>query len=58
MKTKQEILEKIAEINNRLFNIDMVDVWQENDRNAYDRLLKEKQELELELEKIENGKSE
>lgn len=58
MKTKQEILERIAEINNRLFNIDMVDVWQENDRNAYDRLLKEKQELELELEKVENGKSE
>ena len=58
MKAKQEILERIAEINNRLFNIDMVDVWQENDRNAYDRLLKEKQELELELEKVENGKSE
>ena len=54
MKTKQEILEKIAEINNKLFNIDMVDVWQENDRNAYDRLLKEKQELENELEKLEN----
>lgn len=58
MKTKEEILQRIAEINNRLFNIDMVDVWQENDRNAYDRLLKEKQELELELEKMENGKSE
>lgn len=54
MKTKEEILQRIAEINNRLFNIDMVDVWQENDRNAYDRLLKEKQELELELEKVEN----
>lgn len=57
MKTKQEILERIAEINNRLFNIDMVDVWQENDRNAYDRLLKEKQELEIELEKIENERN-
>ena len=58
MKTKQEILERIVEINDRLFNIDMVDVWQEEDRNAYDRLSKEKQELEIELEKIENGKSE
>lgn len=57
MKTKQEILERIVEINNRLFNIDMVDVWQEEDRNAYDRLSKEKQELEIELEKIENEES-
>lgn len=57
MKTKQEILERIVEINDRLFNIDMVDVWQEEDRNAYDRLSKEKQELELELEKMENEES-
>ena len=54
MKTKQEILERIVEINDRLFNIDMVDVWQEEDRNAYERLSKEKQELEIELEKIKN----
>ena len=57
MKTKQEILERIVEINDRLFNIDMVDVWQEEDRNAYERLSKEKQELEIELEKIKNEES-
>ena len=57
MKQKQEILERIVEINDILFNIDMVDVWQEEDTNAYERLSKEKQELEIELEKIENGRN-
>lgn len=51
---KEEILNKIADLNDRLFMIDMVDHWQEEDRNAYDRLSKEKKELEIELEKIEN----
>lgn len=54
MKTKEEILNKIADINDRLFYIDMVDHWQQEDREAYESLSKEKKELELELEKIEN----
>lgn len=54
MKTKEEILQRIAEINNRLFNIDMVDHWQQEDRETYDRLTKEKIELEKKLEKLEN----
>lgn len=54
MRTKEEILKQLVEVNDRLFNIDMVDRWQEEDRNAYDRLTKEKQELEKELEKLEN----
>lgn len=54
MKTKDEILKRIAEINDSLFMIDMVDRWQENDNLAYERLTKEKKELEIELEKLEN----
>lgn len=54
MKTREEILKRIAEINDSLFMIDMVDRWQENDNLAYDRLTKEKLELEEELEKLEN----
>lgn len=51
---KDELLRKITEINDRLFMIDMIDHWQQEDREAYDRLTKEKKELEKELEKIEN----
>ena len=52
MKTKEEILKRIAEINDSLFMIDMVEHWQEEDSNAYERLSKEKEELEKELEKL------
>lgn len=57
MEQKEEILKKMEEVNDRIFSIDMIDVWQEEDRNAFDRLLKEKQELEKELEKIENERN-
>ena len=51
---KEEILKKIADLNDRLFMIDMIDHWQPEDREAYDNLWAEKKELEKELEKIEN----
>lgn len=51
---KEEILKKIADLNDRLFIINMVDHWQREDYEAYDRLWAEKKELEKELEKIEN----
>ncbi len=51
---KEEILNKIVEINDKLFMIDMVDHWQDEDKLAYNKLTKEKKELEIELEKIEN----
>lgn len=54
MKTKQEIIERLEEIDDSLWNIDMVDHWQEEDKLAYDRLTKERKELTKELEKIEN----
>ena len=54
MKTKQEIIERLEEIDDSLWNIDMVDHWQEEDKLAYDRLTKERKELTKELEKLEN----
>lgn len=47
-------LEKLADVNDRLFMIDMVDRWQEEDRKAYDSLTKLKKELENEI----NGRKE
>ena len=53
---KNEILKKIADINETLFLIDMVDHWQDNESKTWDELMKQKLELEKELEKIENEK--
>ena len=52
MNTKEEILKRLKDIEESLFLIDMVDRWQEEDRNAYDRITKEKQELEKKLEEL------
>lgn len=52
MKTKEEILKRINEINDSLFMIDMVDRWQESDKISYDKLTKEKIELEKKLEEL------
>ena len=54
MKTKEEIIKRLEEIDDCIWTIDMIDHWQLEDRAAYDRLVKEKKELEKELEKIEN----
>lgn len=54
MKTKQEIIERLEKIDDCLWSIDMVDHWQQEDREAYDNLTKERKELQKELEKIEN----
>ena len=51
---KNEILKKIADINETLFLIDMVDHWQDNESKTWDELMEQKIELEKELEKIEN----
>lgn len=52
MNTKEGILKRLKDIEESLFLIDMVDHWQEEDRNAYDRLSKEKKELEKKLEEL------
>lgn len=52
MNTKEEILKRLKDIEESLFLIDMVDRWQEEDKNAYYRLTKEKQELEKKLEEL------
>lgn len=54
MKTKEEILQRLDEIENDLFRIDMIDHWEDNTSKKYVELKREKVELELELEKIEN----
>ena len=54
MKTREEILKRIDEINDLLFMIDMVEHWQDEDRKNYQELTQEKLELAKELEKIEN----
>lgn len=51
---KNEILKKIADINETLFLIDMVDHWQDNESKTWDELMEQKIKLENELEKIEN----
>lgn len=54
MKTKEEILKKLDDIENHIFMIDMIDHWQSEDEAAWDKLHKQKKELEEELERIEN----
>lgn len=54
MKTKEEIIARLEEIDDCLWSIDMIDHWQPEDSAAYDRLNLEKKELEKELEIKEN----
>ena len=54
MKTKEEIIARLEEIDDCIWTIDMIDHWQQEDRDTYDRLSKERKELKQELEKIEN----
>lgn len=54
MKTKEEILQRLEEIKDNLFLIDMLDHWEESTRNRYDELIKEEKTLKKELEIIEN----
>jgi len=51
---KDEIQKQLNDLEERLFIINMVDHWQREDYEAYDRLFAEKKKLEEELEKIEN----
>lgn len=51
---REEIIKRLKKIDDCLWNIDMIDRWQPEDKEAYERLSKEKKELQKELEIIEN----
>ena len=52
---KEELLKHLSEIKERIFMIDMIEHWQEEDREAYKYWNEEKRKVEKELENIENG---
>ena len=51
---KEELLQQITNLNNKLFSLDMIDHWDNDIKEEYNKLYEEKLKLYEELEKIEN----
>ena len=51
---KEKLEKQLADIEEHIFTIDMVDHWQEEDKEAWDYWQGEKEKVKKELEKIEN----
>ena len=54
MSRKEEITKRLEEIEKHLFSLDMIDHWEEDIKEEYNRLLEERLNLYDEMEKIEN----
>lgn len=54
MKTKEDILKELQEVEEHIFLIDMVDRWQDGEAKVWEELNQKKQKLKEELEIIEN----
>lgn len=54
MKTKKDILEKINEIEDKLFRHSMIDIWDNEDYKYSNELHQNKLKLENELKNIDN----
>lgn len=54
MKTKEELLKELEEVEERIFMIDMIDHWQDGEEKVWEALQSRKKKLKEELEKIEN----
>ena len=55
MKEYDKLIKELDEIDSRLFMIDMIDRWTEEDSKSYERLLKQKQDI---INKIDKTKKE
>lgn len=54
MKTKKEVVEELAEIEEKQFRLMMIDKWDDSDYEFSNELHKKQMELKTELEKIQN----
>lgn len=55
MEEYDKLIKELDEIDSRLFMIDMIDRWTEEDSKSYERLLEQKQDI---LNKIDKTKKE
>lgn len=55
MEEYDKLIKELDEIDSRLFMIDMIDRWAEEDSKSYERLLEQKQDI---LNKIDKTKKE
>lgn len=55
MEEYDKLIKELDEIDSRLFMIDMIDRWTEEDSKSYERLLEQKQDI---INKIDKTKKE
>lgn len=55
MKEYDKLIKELNKINSRLFMIDMIDRWTNEDSKSYERLLEQKQDI---INKIDKTKKE
>lgn len=52
---EKRLLEELENIDNRLFLIDMIDRWNDEDKLIHDKLMIRKREIEQEIKQLEIG---